>query len=75
VLEVADGGVVLFTLSGLSNLTTSEGVHVMTFLTEHERSLWLNDVIALGEGSIDLEAQALSMRYYACEVEDRSTPS
>jgi hypothetical protein len=40
----------------------------MTFNTAHGPLLWLNDVIALGEGSIDTEQQALVMRYYECIV-------
>jgi hypothetical protein len=72
-IEMADGGLVLFTLTGLSNLTDGAGIHVMTFITDHEPSLWLNDVIAVGEGSIDTERRALSMRYYSCQVDYRPT--
>jgi hypothetical protein len=64
-----DDGVVLFTLTGLSSLTDGRGVHVMTFQTAAPSHLWLNDVIALGEGSIDVEHSRLSMRYYECTVE------
>lgn len=70
-IDVGDARFVLFTLTGLSNLTDGAGVHVMTFLTEHESHLWLNDVIAIGEGSIDQQRQALSMRYYSCHVDYR----
>ena len=52
-LEVADGATVLFTLTGMSSLTNGSGVHVMTFQTENVEHGWLNDVIAIGEGSID----------------------
>lgn len=68
---MGEGGFVLFTLTGLSNLTDSGGVHVMTFMTEHEPHLWLNAVIAVGEGSIDVDRGALSMRYYSCHVDYR----
>ena len=55
-IESADGGVVLFELHGLSNLDDGAGIHVMTFKTAHGPSLWLNDVIAVGEGSVDVAA-------------------
>lgn len=70
-IEVADGGIVLFELHGLSNLADGSGIHVMTFRTAHTPYLWLNDVLALGEGSIDVEHQALLMRYYQCIVTHR----
>lgn len=60
---------VLFTLIGMSSLTDGSGIHVMMFMTEDEKHLWLNDVIAVGEGSIDAERGVLAMRYYRCEVE------
>ena len=31
--------------------------------------LWLIDVLAVGEGSIDVEHAQLAMRYYECGVE------
>jgi len=70
-IEVGEQAFVLFTLTGLSNLTDGAGVHVMTFMTEHEPHAWLNEVIAIGEGSIDPAAGVLSMRYYSCHVEYR----
>ena len=70
-IDVGGQAFVLFSLTGLSNLTDGSGVHVMTFMTEHEPHLWLNEVIAIGEGSIDPAAGALSMRYYSCHVEYR----
>ena len=70
-IELDDGGLVLFTLTGLSNVTDGSGIHVMSFVTDHEPSLWLNDVIAVGEGSIDKERLALMMRYYCCTVDYR----
>src|SRR3954470_6070288 len=68
VIDVADG-VVLFALTGLSSLTDGRGVHVLTFQTAAPSHLWLNDVIAVGEGSIDVEHRRLAMRYYQCTVE------
>jgi hypothetical protein len=53
VLEVTGGGFVLFSLTGMSSLTSGSGVHMMTFQTADATHGWLNDVIALGEGSID----------------------
>jgi len=70
-IDVGEHAFVLFTLTGLSNITDGAGIHVMTFMTEHEPYLWLNEVIALGEGSVDADAGALSMRYYSCHVEYR----
>ena len=70
-IELADGGLVLFTLTGLSDVTDGSGIHVMKFMTDHKPSLWLNEVIAVGEGSIYKERQALSMRYYSCTVDYR----
>ena len=64
-----DDGIVLFTLTGLSSLTDGRGVHVATFQTDAPSHLWLNDVIAVGEGSIDVAQGRLSMRYYECTVE------
>lgn len=72
-IDVGDGGFVLFSLTGLSSLTDGAGIHVMTFMTEHEPHLWLNRVIAVGEGSIDVKRGALSMRYYSCHVDYRPT--
>ncbi len=69
VVESEDGGIVLFRLRGMSSLTNGRGVHVMTFETDHEPHLWLNDVIAVGEGSIDVDRGQLAMRYYECVVD------
>ena len=60
---------VLFALSGLSSLEDGQGVHVMTFQTAASAHLWLNDVLAIGEGTIDVEHSRLAMRYYECRVE------
>jgi hypothetical protein len=70
-IDVGDGGFVLFRLSGLSNLTDGSGLHVVTFLTDHEPHRWLNHVLAIGEGAVDVQRAALSMRYYSCEVDYR----
>jgi hypothetical protein len=72
-IDIGEGAFVLFTLTGLSNLTDGAGVHVLMFMTEYEPLDWLNDVIAIGEGSIDAVAGALSMRYYSCQVDHRPT--
>ena len=69
VIHVPDGGEVLFALTGLSSLTDGSGVHVMTFQTAAPSYLWLNDVLAVGEGTIDVEHSQLAMRYYECGVE------
>ena len=69
VVEVADGGCVLFSVSGMSSLANGSGVHVMMFQTEDATHSWLNDVIAVGEGSIDPARAVLAMRYYACVVD------
>jgi hypothetical protein len=68
-IDVSDGGVVLFTLTGMSSLEDGRGVHVMQFQTEDDAHLWLNDVIAVGEGSIDPGRGVLDMRYYVCVVD------
>jgi hypothetical protein len=66
VVDVAGGEFVLFTLTGMSSLTNGNGIHVMTFQTESADLGWLNDVIAVGEGSIDPDRGLLAMRYYVC---------
>jgi hypothetical protein len=38
----------------------------MMFQTDNAAHGWLNDVIAVGEGSIDPDRGVLAMRYYAC---------
>lgn len=69
VVEVAGGGFVLISLTGMSSLANGSGVHVMTFQTEDAAHRWLNDVIAVGEGSIDQDRGLLAMRYYECVVD------
>lgn len=53
VIAVRDTGLVFLKVTGLSNLSDGAGIHVMTFETVHEASVWLNDVVAIGEGSVD----------------------
>lgn len=69
VVEVSGGGCVLFSVSGMSSLTDGSGIHVMRFQTEDATHGWLNDVLAVGEGSIDPARGLLAMRYYACVVD------
>jgi hypothetical protein len=70
-IVVESGEVVLFTLTGLSSLVDGRGVHVLTFQTEDPEHLWLNETLAIGEGSIDAVRGLLAMRYYEC-VADHS---
>ncbi len=60
------GGLVMFSLTGVASLTDGRAVHVLRFTTDHAALLWLNTTVAVGEGSIDLEAGLLEMRYYEC---------
>ena len=60
---------VLFAVSVLSSLGEGQGVHVITFQTQAPSFLWLNEVLAVGEGTIDAEHPRLAMRYYECRVE------
>lgn len=69
VIHVPEAGEVLFVLTGLSSLSDGRGIHVMTFQTAVSSYLWLNDAIAVGEGSIDVEQARLAMRYYECGAE------
>lgn len=71
VIDVGSGDFVLFTLHGLSDLADGAGIHVMKFTTRDGPHQWLNGVLALGEGSIDVARRALSMRYYECRVNYR----
>ena len=69
VLDVEQGGQVLFTLTGMSSLSDGSGIHVLTFQSDDEQHAWLNEVFAIGEGSIDVERGVLAMRYYRCTVD------
>ena len=70
-LVVGEDAFVLFTVTGMSALEDGTGVHVMTFRTEHGPHRFLNRVIAVGEGSVDVDTARLAMRYYECHVEVR----
>jgi hypothetical protein len=41
VVEVAGGGFVLFSVTGMSSLTNSNGVHLMMIQTENAADGWL----------------------------------
>ncbi len=69
VIHPSEGGDVLFELHGLSSLEDGKGIHVLTFETAEPDHLWLNEVIALGEGLVDVERVQLSMRYYESTVD------
>ena len=45
----------MFALNGLSSLSDGLGVHVSTFQTAAPSYVRLNDVIAIGEGTVDGE--------------------
>ncbi len=69
VIHLPEGGEVLFTLTGLSSLTDGRALHVLMFQTSAPSHLWLNSVLALGEGTIDVEHSRLDVRYYECRAE------
>jgi hypothetical protein len=68
-VTVGSGVLIFFTLTGLSSLRDGRGVHVLEFQTEDPEHLWLNEVLAIGEGSIDPDRGLLAMRYYECVVD------
>lgn len=68
-ITVESGAIVFFTLTGLSSLRDGRGVHVLSFQTEDPAHQWLNEVLAIGEGSIDADRGLLAMRYYECVVD------
>jgi hypothetical protein len=70
VIETDDGARIVFHLAGYS--TAIEGsstqraiVSPATFATDDDRYRWLNDVVAVGEGTIDFQTLRVRMRYYA----------
>jgi hypothetical protein len=70
VIETDDGARIVFHLGGYSTAlegsSTRRGiVSPATFATEDPRYQWLNDVIAIGEGTIDFETLRLQMSYFA----------
>lgn len=69
IVTLDSGGLVFFELTGLSSLRDGRGIHTLTFQTDVADHLWLNDVVAVGEGSIDPERLVLVMRYYECVVD------
>lgn len=69
VIQLDDGVEILFALTGLSSLDDGQGLHVMTFQTAERAYEWVNDVLAVGEGTVDVEHARLAMRYYECGVE------
>jgi len=65
-LTTADGGTVLFRIRGNGYPQGGRAVHVLTFEVDDEAYSWLNDVVAVGDGSVDAERGVLRMRYYEC---------
>jgi uncharacterized protein DUF3237 len=65
-LTTPDGATVLFRVGGNGYPQGGRAVHVLTFEVDDERYSWLNDVVAVGEGSVDTERGVLRMRYYEC---------
>lgn len=61
-----DGATVLFRIAGNGYPRGGHAVHVMTFEVDDDRYAWLNDVVAVGEGSVDPDRGVLKMRYYEC---------
>ena len=70
IILIDGGGCVLFTVTGMSSLLDGRGVHVLMFQTDDPAHAWLNEVMAVGEGSIDITRGLLAMRYYQCLVND-----
>ncbi len=66
VIHLPEGGEVLFALNGVSSLSDGQGLHVMTFQTAVPSHAWLNNALAIGEGTVDVEHARLRMRYYEC---------
>lgn len=69
VIDTDDGARIVFHLGGYS--TAVEGspstrgiVSPATFATDDDRYRWLNDVLAVGEGSIDFETLRLRLAYF-----------
>jgi hypothetical protein len=69
VIEVAGGGFVLFSLTGMSPLASGSGIHVMSLQAADAAHGWLNDILAIGEGSIDPDRGLLAMGYCACSAD------
>ena len=73
VLRPDSGGLVMFSVSGVASLTDGRAVHVLRFTTREESLLWLNTAVAVGEGSVDVSAGVLEVRYYECVGEPLGT--
>ncbi len=69
ILELSGGGSALFTLTGMASLTDGTALHVLTFQSDTAELLWLNSVLAVGEGRVDAERGLLAMRYHECTVD------
>ena len=77
VIDTDDGARIIFHLGGYSHPiedapTLRAIVSPATFETDDDGYRWLNDVIAVGDGTIDFQTLSLQMRYYACIGEHRS---
>jgi uncharacterized protein DUF3237 len=74
VIETEDEARIVFHLGGYS--TPIEGspsvrliVSPASFATDDDRYRWLNDLVAIGEGTIDFQTLRISMRYFAVVAE------
>lgn len=63
-LTTAEGKTVLFRIGGNGYPQGGRALHVLTFEVDEPSYSWLNDVVAVGEGSVD--AGVLRMRYFEC---------
>lgn len=60
-----DEATVLFRLGGNGYPVGGRALHVLTFEVDDDRYTWLNDIVAVGEGSVDPRG-LLRMRYHEC---------
>lgn len=63
-LTTDDGKTVLFRVRGNGYPQGGRAVHVLTFEVDDEAYAWLNDIVAVGEGSVD--GGVLRIRYFEC---------
>jgi hypothetical protein len=63
-LTTHDGKTVLFRIGGNGYPQGGRALHVLTFEVDEESYAWLNDVVAVGEGSVD--SGVLRIRYHEC---------
>ena len=73
-IETDDDARIVFHLGGYSTAvegspTTRAIVSPATFATDDDRYRWLNNVVAVGEGTIDFRTLRLRMQYYAVLTE------